>query len=311
MKCKQNQCNRSKNILDNGYCKVCDDVIKDVHKSKEVIKKSNIKEVYVDLECMIRMHERLLKGEQVDQKDVSSLLLSGIIKILMQHDLINTLEVKAEEIEHENRTNKLRLESLEDWVMKQNESIKDLDNKIEVEAKKLKEQVNENVQNTSTSPSHELPKSVFKCKECGKTFSKNCQLEDHLEEHESLKKFKCETCNKEFFLNWRLQKHEEMHSRRVKACKYFKDKQNCPFEKIGCMFGHDDFDEETSSDNIEDITEESSTEDENSFAIGENQCHLCEKEFETKDDRFDHVQAEHQEYYNGMLEVVANANMSR
>ena len=49
---------------------------------------------------MIKMHERIVKGEQVDQCDVSSLLLSGIMKILMQHDLINTIEEKAEKIEH-------------------------------------------------------------------------------------------------------------------------------------------------------------------------------------------------------------------
>ena len=42
----------------------------------------------------------------------------------------------------------------------------------------------------------------------------------------------------------------------------------------------------------------------------DNQCHLCKKELDTKDELFDHSQAEHEEYYNVMLEIAANMTMN-
>ena len=108
-----------------------------------------------------------------------------------------------------------------------------------------------------------------------------------------------------------------MHTKEVKVCKYFTGKQNCPFEKIGCMFSHDDFLHQTTIDDIEDfseegtediedISEESGEDSDDYCVLVENQCHLCKKELNTKDELFDHVQAEHEEYYNGMLEIAAN-----
>ena len=79
-----------------------------------------------------------------------------------------------------------------------------------------------------------------------------------------------------------------MHTQEVKACKYFTGKQNCPFEKIGCMFSHNDFLHQTAIDDIEDISEEGtediediseeSGEDSDDYCVTvENQCHLCKK----------------------------------
>ena len=79
------------------------------------------------------------------------------------------------------------------------------------------------------------------------------------------------------YLKWRLQKHVEMHTKEVKACKYFVGKQNCPFEKIGCMFSYEDFFNKTSSDDIEDISEESSEDGDDRGMLVDNQCHLCRK----------------------------------
>ena len=43
-----------------------------------------------------------------------------------------------------------------------------------------------------------------------------------------------------FVTNWRLKKHVKMHSNpRVKQCKYYKNDEHCPYDDLGCMFGHD------------------------------------------------------------------------
>ena len=77
----------------------------------------------------------------------------------------------------------------------------------------------------------------------------------HLAEHEKDKQFKCETCGKEFFLKWRLKKHEGIHSSPPKACKYFVNKQECPYESIGCMFLHHNL-------SVDEILNEESTDNE-------------------------------------------------
>ena len=59
-------------------------------------KKPNLEELQVDLASMVKMNEKLIKGESVDPTEVSSLLLAGIIKILYQHDSIDFLEQKNE-----------------------------------------------------------------------------------------------------------------------------------------------------------------------------------------------------------------------
>jgi hypothetical protein len=37
--------------------------------------------------------------------------------------------------------------------------------------------------------------------------------------------------------------------------------------------------------------------------LNENHVHICRIQLETKDDLFDHVQADHKEYFDGMMEV--------
>ena len=88
----------------------------------------------------------------------------------------------------------------------------------------------------------------------------------------------------------------KIHSETIKVCKYFKNEQTCPFERVGCMFGH----LEVNSDN------EASSEDVVDERCDENQCHICRKILESTDDLWDHVQTEHEQYFNGMLEAAAN-----
>ena len=56
--------------------------------------------------------------------------------------------------------------------------------------------------------------------------------------HASEKPHACETCKKTFVLKWRLEKHLSIHQESVKTCKFFKEGKECPFEEIGCKFGH-------------------------------------------------------------------------
>ena len=105
-----------------------------------------------------------------------------------------------------------------------------------------------------------------------------------MEEHGKPKDFKCETCGKEFYLEWRLKKHRNNHLRNSRRCKYVENKVECPFERIGCMFEHEEPDEELVSD-------ESDSDDE--FIPAANQCHICRQILESKDDVFDHIKNQH------------------
>ena len=67
---------------------------------------------------MVRMHQKLSKGEVLDHTAVSGLILGGIINILAQHDKIEDLKAKIEDLDLENKTNNVRIESLENWMSK-------------------------------------------------------------------------------------------------------------------------------------------------------------------------------------------------
>ena len=69
---------------------------------------------------MIDTHNKLVSGEKVDHVAVSELLLGGLINKLFER-IIN--------VEHENHTNKLRLQTLENWIRKIDEQIKEVSKK--------------------------------------------------------------------------------------------------------------------------------------------------------------------------------------
>ena len=77
-------------------------------------------------------------------------------------------------------------------------------------------------------------------------------------------------------------------------CKYFQNKEQCPFSDICCKFVqyHDEVDDD--SEIIED-----------EYNLNENQCHLCRKQLLSRDEVMDHVEIEHQEYFQGVLEYAA------
>ena len=47
-------------------------------------------------------------------------------------------------------------------------------------------------------------------------------------------------CDKKIVLEWRMKKHKILHeeSASIKYCHYFNNKKECPYDKIGCMFRH-------------------------------------------------------------------------
>jgi hypothetical protein len=144
-----------------------------------------------------------------------------------------------------------------------------------------------------------------------------------LEEHGNEKNFKCDLCDKGFFLSWRLQKHKEIHQGDIKFCHFYNNSKSCPFEIIGCMFHaksgkcklsrctfklcqfeHDDHDKnviETIEEdtNCEEFEEDAEAEMNylSSVDYGENDCHLCDKKFESLQDLCEHFQFHHKVYY--------------
>ena len=121
MKCKQSLCSRTKNLEVSGNCYVCEDAIAKILDQKNCVKKK-FENVKVDLNLMIDIQKKLLTGVPVDQQVVSSLLLGGIVNILNKHEVIDALEDEVESLKIDNQTNKARIESIENWLLKQDEN---------------------------------------------------------------------------------------------------------------------------------------------------------------------------------------------
>ena len=269
MKCTQQLCQRTKNLCKNGNCSICDDVLKHATEyHKQIDKRKSVKTVQVDMKKMIDIHGKLSKGANIDTKDVNVLVLGGIINIISQHDALQDLEDRIKVAEHNDVTNRTRIESLDNWVGSQVEVIKELSEKLATmdqngvivkesnQIKALRERIvdleidKRTVSSVSTAKNSKTidinvkesgnrKQKSTKCEECGREFSRNCDLENHLEDHEKEKSYECDQCGKSFFLEWRLKKHENVHKGDAKHCHYFNNGKPCPFFSIGCMFLHE------------------------------------------------------------------------
>ena len=199
MKCKQRLCQRNKNLRISGYCSICDNLAEEIKKKYADKEKPNI-------------------------------------DILIE---------KLQEVEVENLTNKIRLEALENWASTITKSLNQMkarndasDRVLEVNALATEDVNKESDSNGfRDEPSN---KPSIKCKICKASFSKNSELEKHLVNiHGSKKTYSCEYCDKTFLLKWRLNKHIGIHQDdNIRICKFFKDGKDCPFEDVGCKFGH-------------------------------------------------------------------------
>ena len=260
MKCQQRLCQRTKNICPSGNCHVCEDAVNAI-KEKEALKKKvkdkHFEKVALDMKTMVDTHKKLVKGEPVEQKALSELLLGGIINILSQSETVDNILERIEAIEQEKLTNQLRIEALENWVIKLDHQIKEVSEKIEKHQENSEEcnansilvekiaSLESNVNSLFSKENEQAPKiyeagnESINCKECDAKFSKNCDFEKHMvNEHQQEKEFTCDDCGKRFYLSWRLKKHVEMHKKESKACHYFNNNKVCPYNEIGCMFEH-------------------------------------------------------------------------
>ena len=77
-----------------------------------------------------------------------------------------------------------------------------------------------------------------KCYKCEITFTKNCELVNHLKIHKEAETFECSKCDKTFVLQWRLRKHMSVHETE-RFCHYYNNEKCCPFVEIGCKFRHE------------------------------------------------------------------------
>ena len=369
MKCKQRLCARSKNLDKSGNCSVCADAINEASKDFEKHKKRITSKVDVDLKLMVETHEKIAKGVQVDPKVLSNLLLGGIINILHQHDTIAEIDERIKMVEQGSLSDKIRIESLENWVLKQSDEIKVLNGRVsrldkddviieengelenvkkkligvEIDLKHLKSLKNRIVEGYSEEPKAYETKVSIKCDQCSEKFVKACHLEEHLEGHGAEKPHDCSFCGKQFFLKWRLKKHMEIHSEKskIRYCHYFNNAKECPFDKIGCMFRHENsrkckFEEcnrklcqfahqETHVDEIQEAEESiynanedgnvehdevvniANDEHSNSESEGEivdGQCHLCMKFIGAREELMNHFKDEHLSFYNDMMEYI-------
>ena len=133
-KCTQKLCQRTKNLGSDGVCNVCQDVIKNTEAKHRIVveKRRFSKRVEIDIKKMVEVNEKLSKGIKVDPDVVSNLLLNGIINIIDQNESLEKLEEKIEQLQHSDISTKARLESLESWVIRQGDSINQLDEQLGV-----------------------------------------------------------------------------------------------------------------------------------------------------------------------------------
>ena len=82
--------------------------------------------------------------------------------------------------------------------------------------------------------------SHLECYQCENTFVRFSDLESHIKAtHKAYEEFKCDKCSKTFVTTWRLRKHERIHTdKSIRPCRFFTNKEECPFDDLGCKFLH-------------------------------------------------------------------------
>ena len=290
MKSTTKSCQRPKNILANGFCTTCNKAKKVENPQKQ---KTPNNKIEVNVNEIKTIYNKLKMGDVVDQNVVNSVIIGGILGFISQNDANLQLKARVSELESDLKTSKLRIDSLENW-MTRNEEDKKIIEKDKKKCYNLIAVLSE--QKEAPIIQHEAsPKSVQQtCSQCGEVFSKNSDFEIHMEENHNVdKNFKCDICGKLFVLEWRLKKHRHNHTEKPKKCKFFLNKEPCPFDLIGCKFVHDNHQES----DIETVEDE--------ITLKPNQCHLCMLQLSSKDHLWDHVEIGHVDYFQGMMEYTA------
>ena len=166
------------------------------------------------------------------------------------------LIVKVEKLEDNNlelQELKKKVKDLEELLQSSQERIKDLENIGNEDFDKNKSNKGANISKCEKCEQEFASNKILKdhikkmhsqskkCKFCEETFVKCSDLEEHLQNfHYDATQYECEDCGKKIVLEWRMKKHKILHeeSASIKYCHYFNNKTVCPYEKIGCMFRH-------------------------------------------------------------------------
>ena len=98
-----------------------------------------------------------------------------------------------------------------------------------------------------------------------------------------------------------MKKHELIHTKRTKTCNFFLSKTPCPFNDIGCKFGHENEANKDTIENAEDVEDE--------YSLDMNECHLCHLKLSSRDDLWEHVENQHVEYFQGMIDYAADSHV--
>ena len=193
MKCTTKSCQRSKNILANGFCTTCNEAKKVENPQKQITPNK----IEVNVNEIKTIYNKLKMGDVVDHV-VNSVIIGGILGFISQNDANLQLKARVSELESDLKTSKLRIYSLENWMTRNEEDKKTIEKDIK-KCSNLIDELSEQkeapiIQNEAS------PNSVQqKCSQCGEVFSKNSDFEIHMEEkHNVDKNFKCDTCGKLF-----------------------------------------------------------------------------------------------------------------
>ena len=98
--------------------------------------------MYVEKKLLIDTQNKLVSGKSVEPNVVNTLLLGGITNILCQSDEFENALERVKVLERENIENKLRLESLEHWLLKLNDKMQETNETLgTTDSTHLKEQM--------------------------------------------------------------------------------------------------------------------------------------------------------------------------
>ena len=124
MKCTTKSCQRPKNILANGFCTTCNEAKKVENPQKQ---KTPNNKIEVNVNEIKTIYNKLKMGDVVDQNVVNSVIIGGILGFISQNDANLQLKARVSELESDLKTSKLRIDSLENWMTRNEEDKKTIE----------------------------------------------------------------------------------------------------------------------------------------------------------------------------------------
>ena len=79
---------------------------------------------------MLETHQKLKQGIRVDPVTLNVLVLGGVLNILCESEALEQIHEKVKILEQENITNKVKIDYLENWLLKQHDLIENMDQKF-------------------------------------------------------------------------------------------------------------------------------------------------------------------------------------